>query len=82
MIWQKVLKAATPAKAVPPAAEWIPAPRFRGDKFRDDENGMKRNFYEAIILGTNKSWHIFTAERFVRSRGRYYLKSVMNLTGS
>jgi hypothetical protein len=32
-----VRKAVTPAKAVPPSAGWIPAPRFREDKLRGND---------------------------------------------
>ena len=33
----KSLKTGTPAKAVPPSAGWIPAPRFREDKLRGND---------------------------------------------
>jgi hypothetical protein len=51
MISKKVGKAVTPAKAVPPAAGWIPAeiypPEGGGG---NDENGTKRTFYESINI--------------------------------
>jgi hypothetical protein len=46
------LKPVTPAKAVPPSAGWIPAPRFREDKLRgNDQRGEILIFYDFINLG-------------------------------
>jgi hypothetical protein len=46
------LKRVTPAKAVPPSAGWIPAPRFREDELRgNDQRGEILIFYDFTNLG-------------------------------